>query len=180
MDYDLDGTVRESKVIFSRCRNLLGWAPDETVSILSKSRLDWLIDLTDILCDWESKVHTHLTDGQLLLAYATLGALVEGWLKLFYCLYKRDYSNDERPSNKDRGGNEIAPNDLSFEKLKQFSRTIIWELHDDMDLWVEKIQYRRNAIHAFNDKDIGSRREFIDDINKYCVFVQDILCQFPV
>jgi hypothetical protein len=60
-----------------------GWAPDSAAKKLSAARLDWLKELTDCLEIWEDK-GVMLTDGELLLACANLGALVEGWLKLFY------------------------------------------------------------------------------------------------
>ena len=178
MEYDFERTITESKRIFLGCSNLRGWASNDTVDILDNSRLDWLIDLSGVLSFWKEKAKNKMNNGELLLAYATLGALVEGWLKLFYCLYIKDYSNDNRLQN-EKSGTKIAPNDLSFEMLKQFSRTVLWDIGDTKDLWVEKIQKRRNAIHAFNNRNIGTADEYISDVEEYCKFTQDVWVQFP-
>jgi len=145
-----------------------GWAPKKAHNKLSQARIDWLIDLTDCLSIWDDK-KTTLTDGELILAYANLGALVEGWLKLFYCVYYLDYIANPTTN---RQGHMIEPNDLKFESLKQFSRNILWNTNDTWDLWVTKIQQRRNAIHSFNDKEIGTPLEFIKDIEVFGQFVE--------
>jgi len=62
-----------------------GWAPQKASEKLEIARIDWLLSLSDTLTIW-CKKNNKMTDGELILAYANLGALVEGWLKLFYCI----------------------------------------------------------------------------------------------
>jgi hypothetical protein len=152
----------------------IGWAPDSVVNKLSVARLDWLKDLTDCLDIWVGKSHS-LTDGELLLAWANLGTLVEGWLKLFYCVYYEDY----RRNPLELRGSLIEPNDMRFENLKQFSRGILWDKASDWDNWVERIQQKRNAIHAFNDRDIGTSIEFLEDIDMFNEFINIIDSRLP-
>lgn len=151
-----------------------GWAPDLAAKKLSAARLDWLKELTDCLEIWEDK-GILLTDGELLLACANLGALVEGWLKLFYCVYYEDYI--KKPVM--QRGQIKEPNDMRFEELKQFSRGILWAPSSDWDKWIDKIQKKRNAIHAFNNRDIETPTNFLDDLLKYDEFLDIVDGRLP-
>jgi hypothetical protein len=164
-----------SNETFSYWKNVKGWAPESVVMILENTRLDWLKDLTESLEIWIEKA-PNLTEGELLLACANLGALVEGWLKLFYCVYYEQY---RKAPKKYQDKKMIEPNDLSFEYLKQFSRGILWELHSAEDNFVESIQLKRNAIHAFNDRYIGNSYEFLDDIKKFGEVIDLIDTRLP-
>lgn len=152
-----------------------GWAPPSASNKLDAARIDWLRDLTDCLAIWEDKQFS-LTHGELLLAYSNLGALVEGWLKLFYCIYYEDYLKNPR---KDARGLNIEPNDMKFEGLKQFSRGILWHQTSDREQWIDKIQYRRNAIHAFNNRDIGSSADMPRDFMQFYLFICEIDGRLP-
>ncbi len=97
--------------------NCHGWAPIEAAELISKSRLDWQIELSNTLLLWTAE---KISDGELILAWANLGALIEGTLKLYLSVYYLDYLKDEE-SIKDRSGT-ITPDVLALEKLKQFFR----------------------------------------------------------
>ncbi|MEG0408562.1 MAG: hypothetical protein RR623_06775 [Bacilli bacterium] len=61
---------------------------------MNEARIDWLIELTDCLKIWlniERNGINSLNSGVIILSYANLGALVEVWMKLFYCVYYNDY-----------------------------------------------------------------------------------------
>jgi len=158
-----------SKKVFSFWKNAEGWAPQSAASKLSVARLDWLEELTECLQIWHDKSLT-LTNGELLLAWANLGALVEGWLKLFYCIYYEDYIREPL----ERKGIPIEPNDLSFESLKQFSREKLWDKNSEWDKWVDYIQGKRNAIHAFNTRDIGTAFDFLESLKQFNRFIEKI------
>ena len=162
----IEGIKHKSYNTFSFWENSFGWAPDSAANKLSAARLDWLKELTDCLEIWEDK-GICLTNGELLLACSNLGALVEGWLKLFYCVYYEDYLRNPLKQK----AQIVEPNDMSFEKLKQFSRGILWDQSSDWDKWIDRIQKKRNAIHAFNDRDIGTAAEYLDDIRRYDRFI---------
>ena len=118
-----------------------------------------------------------MTDGELILARTNLGALVESWLKLFYCVFYEDYLRNPR---KDKKGLTIEPETMSFDDLKNFSIGILWEDRQDKEyLWVDKVQHYRNAIHSFKWREIGTPAEFIDDVSIFCDFVDNILNHFP-
>ena len=44
--------------------------------------------------------------------------------------------------------------------------------------WILKIQQRRNAIHAFEDREIGSFEEFYQDLKKILVFTRKLTDTF--
>ncbi len=87
---NIENVRTKSHEVLDFWSNPQGWAPDSVTRILTVARLDWLKSLTDSLEIWVDK-GLQMTDGELLLACANLGALVEGWLKLFYCVYYEDY-----------------------------------------------------------------------------------------
>ena len=117
-----------------------------------------------------------MTEGELILARTNLGALVESWLKLFYCVFYEDYlRNPLKYKNK-----VVEPETMSFENLKTFSVGILWEDQNEQEyLWVDKVQHQRNAIHSFKWREIGTTVEFLDDISVLCDFVENILNHFP-
>jgi hypothetical protein len=44
---------------------------------------------------------------------------------------------------------------------------------------VQRVQQRRNAIHAFKDRDIGSVEEFFDEVRIYLDFLVDVTMGLP-
>lgn len=179
MDLVLFERMRKtSKSTFYELKNnSRGWAPYEAANLLEVARLDWLSDLTELLPFFMDKASNSMTEGELLLGYATLGALIEGWLKLFYCVYYLDYVQHNKATYKN--GNLVDPNDLKFEQLKVLSRGILWPQGSDYDTWLEKVQHRRNAIHAFNNRDLGNKAEYLNDIEVYCAFVDEVWSRIP-
>ncbi len=170
-----DELSRKSHEVFNFWKNPKGWAPDSVTELLVAARLDWLSGLTDALEIWVNRVPC-MTDGELLLARANLGALVEGWLMLFYCVYYEDYRT--APLTK-KNGEMVPPNSLKMEQVKQFSRGILWNPGSEWDKWVERVQRTRNAIHAFNDRDIGTPQEFMDDVCRFSDFIDVINSRLP-
>ena len=152
-----------------------GWAPIEAAKLLSKSRLDWQSSLSRCLYLWIEPPEDQVKEGHQILAYATLGALVEGALKLFLSVWYKDYKNDVNAII--RRGDIVDPDILSLENLRIFFRDQIWG--DAWDDWILRIQQRRNAIHAYRDRDIGDHAEFIEDVREYLEFLRDINRRLP-
>lgn len=141
--------------------NSHGWAPEESAQLMSKSRLDWQVELSKTLRLWDFKT---AENGQLILAWANLGALIEGTLKLYLSVYYVDYLADaESVKNK---GKIIDPDSLGLEKLKQFMRKREL-LASDWFSYIDLVQQRRNAIHAFKHRPIGNEPEFKECVAKY-------------
>ena len=157
-------------------KNIHGIATESTARKLDIAMLDWMSSLTDTLKIWIDKGFS-MTDGELILARTNLGALVESWLKLFYCVFYEDYLRNPKT---DKKGIIVEPETMSFELLKVFSVGKLWENRQDKEyLWVDKVQHYRNAIHSFKWREIGSSTEFINDISVFCDFVDNILNHFP-
>ncbi|MBN8930600.1 MAG: hypothetical protein J0G97_01335, partial [Rhizobium pusense] len=68
-----------------------GWAPDDGAALLASARLDWTPSLARSLSRWAEPVK--LPDGDLILAWANLGSILESSLRLFLGVYITDYRN---------------------------------------------------------------------------------------
>lgn len=159
--------------------NSIGWAPVEAANLLSKSRLDWQVSLSYSLKRWDISPQQGAEDGDLILAWVNLGALVEGTLKLFLSVYFNDYSTDENSVKSNKG--LVEPDSIKFDRLRQFFKKKIWDSieTEEFDAWVLKIQHRRNIIHAFKNKVIGDFSEFFSDTKKYLSFLMYHLDRLP-
>ena len=153
---------------------LHGWAPESAADLLSTIRLDWHLSLTQCLQIWIDK--DHLTDGELILAWANLGTLVENNLKLFLCVYYEDYKEEA-------GDKAKSPDEARFNTLINF----IWpensskeaKLPHEWREYVDKIRKNRNAIHAFKNADITDNSDFLESVKLYYNFLKAIDCQLP-
>ena len=158
-------------------KDVHGIAPDNAAKKLDIAMLDWQSELTKTMKIWIDK-GLDMTVGELILARANLGAVVESWLRFFYCVFYDDYINQPMKNKK---GHILEPEkDMRFEDLKKFSTGILWddEKSND-DLWVDSIQKKRNAIHSFTYKDIGTPLDFLLDVDYLCEFVDMILNHLP-
>ena len=91
-----------------------GWAPPEAAELLSRSMLNWQISLVRSIrrwCDAES-------EGDLILAWTNLGALVEGQMRLLLSAYYRAYVADIAAIR--RRGEILDPDECRLEDLRQF------------------------------------------------------------
>ena len=112
-------------------KNIHGIATESTARKLDIAMLDWISSLTDTLQIWIDK-GLSMTDGELILARTNLGALVESWLKLFYCVFYEDYLRNPKV---DKKGTIVEPETMSFELLKVFSVGKLWENQQDKIPW---------------------------------------------
>jgi hypothetical protein len=158
-------------------KDVHGIAPDNAAKKLDIAMLDWQSELTKTLKIWIDK-GLDMTVGELILARANLGAVVESWLRFFYCVFYDDYINQPMKNKK---GHILEPEkDMRFEDLKKFSTGILWDDEKSKDyLWVDSIQKKRNAIHSFTYKDIGTPLDFLLDVDYLCEFVDMILNHLP-
>ena len=159
--------------------NSHGWAPIDAAKLLSKSRLDWQISLSESLHRWANIPAERDVASVQILGYANLGALVEGTLKLFLSVSYNDYRGDTDAIRKK--GAIVDPDGVTLEPMRQFFKKRIWAdaPSDNWDAWILRIQNRRNAIHAFKDREIGSHSELLEDIRIYFKFVRRINGQLP-
>ena len=149
-----------------------GWAPPDAANMLSKSRLDWHVSLSRTLFKWCEVPQQDEHDGCLILAWANLGALVEGTMKWFLSVFYDDYSRSP-VANK---GRMKEPDELSFWKLTEFFSMTVWT-EDQRERWkpfADRVREKRNAIHAYQDRDIGDFDELQKAIITYRSFLLDL------
>ncbi len=167
-----------------------GWARDKSYELLSKSRLEWQTQLS-------KKLHliidksTEKDEGLLIIGWSILGSLVEGTIKLFLSVWYDEYESDALLDNNylDKKGKLKEPDELMLENLKQFlSKKVypneiraIWKSNGEFDLidFIDRIQYKRNAIHAFKNRDIGNFELFYEEIENYLIFLRKMTDTFP-
>lgn len=168
--------VRVAEELHEFWSNASGWAPEEAAHLLNKSRLDRYVSLSRCLALWSDHSGWPDENGAIILAWANLGALVEGTLKLFLAVYYNDYSSDTHAYK--RKGKLIDPDALSLEQLRQFlaKRDLLTSDHRD---FVQSIQFHRNGIHFFKDRAIGSFKEYRRAVRHYLVFIEDVQDHFP-
>ena len=164
---------RRTEAMMTFWANSKGWAPVEASDLMSRSMLDWQTSLSKQLCRWIDSA----TSGELILAWANLGALVEGQLKLFLCVYYTDYQKDAEAICKK--GDCIDPDGCMLEELRQFFQKRIWTPESDWSNWVLRIQHRRNTIHAFKQRELGTIQEWKDDLKKHLEFIDEIDSSLP-
>jgi hypothetical protein len=143
-----------------------GWAPAETAGLLDRSMLDWQISLAASLSRWIDAT----SSGDLILAWANLGALVEGQLKLFLCVFYHDYKTDVDAIRKK--GKLADPDACGLEVLRLFFVKRIWDAGTNWNPYVQLVQQRRNAIHAFKHRNIGNFNEWHDALRLHLSFVR--------
>ena len=154
------------------------YAPIEAAKLLNKSRLDWQLSLTYCLKIWIDIPPDESAEGRLILAWTNLGSLVEGMMKLFLSVWHRTYLDDKNYIAMRTIKGELQDADkLRFEQIRQYFNKAIWD--DGWDSWVSHIQHKRNAIHAYRDRDIGIHQEFLEELRKYLTFLRYINARLP-
>jgi hypothetical protein len=151
-----------------------GWAPIAAAQLLSRSRLDWQVSLSHTLFRWLPPFRPDEAHGSIILGYANVGALVEGSLKLFFSVWYEDYRLDVDAIRKK--GKIVDPDAVTIEPLKiLFDKRITKKFTS----WVQRIQERRNAIHAFRTRPIGSQQDLKEDIRRYLEFLRYVTDRLP-
>jgi hypothetical protein len=160
-----------------------GWAPIEAAGLLSKARLDWQVSLSSSLRLWLRDPPNALSDGELILAWTNLGALIEGTLKLFLSVYYNDFRTDVENLKAAGAFDHKAqasksPDGLTLEPLRKYvqARNLIGASGDDL---LKLVQERRNAIHAFKDRPIGDGEEFWVAVRDYLTMLSNVDGRLP-
>lgn len=159
-----------------------GWAPDSAAEMLANVRLDRLTALAWSLRRWTS-IPQPLDDGDLILAWANLGALVEGALKLLLCVYLEDFKADGK-NGQGTGAFHIKkqmmldPDGLRLDVVIAYyeKRALLSKQHLEL---ARLVQGYRNAIHALKDVEIGTRDELIASIRAYRDLLRDVSGRLP-
>nr|CAI78847.1 hypothetical protein fc35 [uncultured bacterium] len=155
-----------------------GWPPPDTQALLARSRLDRQVSLSHCLRLWLNSPAGEDAEGQLILAWVNLRSLVEGAMKLVLTVWEDCYSSS--PVTRGKNGKPIQLDALGLEELKNYFKEHVWtDRSRRWDGWISKIQQRGNAIHAYKDRDIGSRSEFFRALIEYREFLGEIDGRLP-
>jgi len=107
--------------------------------------LEWMESLANALGLWNRK----LTDGELILAWTNIGAIVECLMKLFLSIYYEDYKKDIDAIKKKRL--LIEPDSLNLKNLrtffaKKFGFPMKIGMNGFFSFSIEEIQYMRLSL----------------------------------
>jgi len=170
--------IRANDDIRAFWSNAHGWAPSDAAELLARSRLDWQVSLSHCLKSWLASSTAEDRDGRLILAWVNLGCLVEGSLKFFLSVYEADYSKAPRTRGQRKEPCDIEV--LRLEDTRQYFKQHIWtDSQKHWTCWIEKIQHRRNAVHAYKNRDIGTFDEFFTELATYLDFLIELEGQTP-
>lgn len=155
-----------------------GWAPSKAAKLLSESRLDRQTELSRTLSIWLASSGDRDSEGRLILAWANLGALVEGTMKWFLCVFEHNYAAAPQT---DRQGNPVEPDDIWFAKLCDYFAANVWSDQQKQQFhnWSHTVRKRRNAIHAYSHNAIGDWDEWRQAVMTYLQFLVDLGFQAP-
>ncbi|MEX2217219.1 MAG: hypothetical protein WD749_00540 [Phycisphaerales bacterium] len=156
-----------------------GWAPRTAADMLAKSRLDRHVALSLTLKLWVRFDTGPDEEGRLILAWTNLGALLEGSFKTLLAVYLEDYRRSARPIR--RHGKVIDPDEATLDGLLTFLRAEVWSPTSAANWgpWAQRVQQRRNAVHAFRERDLGTFAEFYGDVVTYDEFLQNMELGLP-
>lgn len=174
LDETVESTATLIRSMMDFWKSADGWAPAGSAALLSKSMLEWQSSLADCLQIWKRE----LSNGELILAWANIGSLVEGQLKLFLSVFYEDYAADV-DAIKSKQGDLMDPDGFSLDPLRVFFKKRIWGPTESWDDWILLIQQRRNAIHAYKLRDIGSTKELHLNLRRLLEFVRMINTRLP-
>lgn len=150
----------------------------EAAELLAKSRLDRQVSLSRTLKIWLAPTTPEDHDGRLILAWVNLGCLVESLMKFFLSVYRSDYG---RAPLVERKRQILEVDGLSLDKLLQFFSRKVWvpTQRERWTGWAKRVQQRRNAIHFYKERNIGTFEEFLDDVRKYQALLREMDGQLP-
>jgi hypothetical protein len=114
-------------------------------------------------------------------------------MKMFLAVYYRTYLADnmmhELKAVRNGQGKVIDPDELVLEKLRVFFEKLvfppnakdIWNKQGEIDWieWIRMIQQRRNAVHAFKDREIGDFENYYLQLRQYLLFLRKINIGLP-
>lgn len=155
-----------------------GWSPTATAELLENSRMDRLVSLSHSLRLWTDPCADEDREGRLILAWANLGILVEGTMTWFLCVFENDYAKQPM---KTRTGFDLRPNRLRFEEMCRFFSEHVWidSQRAEWDDWLANVRSFRNAVHAFNHRDIGNWNDWQDAVVRYHEFIGELDGRVP-
>ncbi len=180
---DLESTISDIVASIKRIQEFgreeaSGWSPRETAELLENSRMDRLVSLSHSLHLWTEPSAEEDREARLILAWANLGIPVEGTMTWFLCVFENDYA---KQPTKTRSGFDLRPNRLRFEEMCRFFSEHVWidSQRAEWNDWLAKVRNFRNAVHAFNQRDIGNWNDWKNAVVRYHEFISELDGRVP-
>lgn len=166
--------IRVTKALNDFWLNCGGWAPESAYELIKEARLDRQLSFAKTLPNYEVVFNVDVAEAKIIIGYATLRGMSESAIKLFLSAFIEDYLKNpliDKKSNK-----VIKPKKISFDSLIS-----LYVKHGDPSFedYLRRIQFRGNAIHHFNDREIGDQCELVEDIKMFKDFLLAVNSQLP-
>ncbi len=181
MEYKLPDTpwddtlfdLNEINRFFEQIIHIRHWGSTETQNHLSDTIVDRFINLSRSLTIWLNR--ERLTTGELIIAWAHLGAVTEGVLRCFLIIYAHEYLMDEHaPKSK---GKIIKLDKLHLESMRHYIEKN--DLFNNSWMFIEKVQKQRNIIHVTKDDDLLGYNEFVEGVWNLTKLAEQATYQLP-
>lgn len=163
--------------------NASGWAPEDAAELMTKSRLDRQASLSRSLRHWIVDLPADIEDGDLILGWTNLGSLIEGTIKLFLAVFYQDYKKDIETLKQTKAWHVkkekiLDPDGLMLDVLIDYCEKADLISQEERIL-ARLVQARRNAIHSFKDRPIGTGVELHSAIKGYLSMVRRVANALP-
>ncbi|WP_111980453.1 hypothetical protein [Algibacillus agarilyticus] len=174
MNCDFQKIIRITQALNDFWLNSRGWAPESAYALIKEARLDRQLSFAKTLPEYEEVFLEEVKDAKIILGYATLRSMSESAIKLFFSAFIEDYLKDSEALKKNK--KIVQPKKISFDNLISL---YIKKGEPSFESYLRRVQSRGNAIHHFNDRDIGFQSELIEDINTFKDLLLAINSQLP-
>ena len=159
-----------------------GWAPGPIQKRLDKAGLDYLESLSLSLPHWLNCDR----DGDLILAWANLGTLVECTMQLLLITFDEAYKKNPH-ARRDEKDRILDAEKIRFEDLRDFCNKNVWNpapaehahiiSFRNWNPYAYLVHSRRNAIHSIKRREIGSFDEWGQMLPVHLSFIREMFQQ---
>jgi hypothetical protein len=158
--------IRVTKALNDFWLNCAGWAPKVAYELIQEARLDRQLSFAKTLPEYVTIFDEDVEEAKIIMGYATLRGMSESAIKLFLSAFIEDYLKN--PLIDKKSNNVIKPKKIGFDSLIS-----LYVKYGDssFETYLRRIQFRGNAIHHFNDREIGKQCELVEDIKMFKSFL---------
>lgn len=187
--------VLETKSFCMNCDEFFPRIVFEELKITRINRVEGMINVLKLLNN------NNMSEEELIISNTILGSIVECYLMFFYTIFYDNYKKDieiielkelkkegkcynyryRKIPKKKLNSPLRKPSEITLDILKVFSKSRLFNDFDSeskWSKWIEDIQYKRNSIHIFKDRNIGTQKEINQNIKvllKFIIYINNHL-----
>jgi hypothetical protein len=159
-----------------------GWAPPIAADLMKQELMDRQLEMARALKNWPKRLLGKDNQGELILAWANLGSVIEGALKLYMCVFYADWLRDTDAPTKNNGDIKKTPDGskagATFEEIIQFVTKKSLFKEGEID-FIRLVQKQRNLIHPLKAGIVANRSAFDEAVIHTAALHNDIELRLP-